>query len=175
MQDRAPRIQRILDPKFRRNYMRYIAQCIAATFLVFVVLVILDVLTQTVLIASLGATAFIALTMPHIDSSKPRYLIGGYAIGVLAGVVLSVLVGWLQLGQDVGMERLIVVSGAALATGLAMFMMVVTDTEHPPAAAVALGFVLNTWDLRAIIVVFVGVICISLLKEAFKHRMINLL
>jgi len=106
--------------------MRYIAQCIAATFLVFVVLVILDVFTQTVLIASLGATAFIALTMPHIDSSKPRYLIGGYAIGVLAGVVVSVLVGWLQLGQDVGMERLIVVSGAALATGLAMFMMVVS-------------------------------------------------
>ena len=175
MEDQAPRTHRILDPKFRRNYLRYIAQCIAATIFIFVVLVVLDVLTQTVLIASLGATAFISFTMPHIESSKPRYLRGGYAFGILVGVVVSVLVGWLQIEHGIRMERLIVVSGAAIATGLAMFLMVVTDTEHPPAAAVALGFVLNSWDLRAIVVVLIGVTCISMLKETYKHRMMNLL
>jgi len=171
----APRSLRILDPKFRRNYLRYIAQCIAATIFIFFVLVVLDVLTQTVLIASLGATAFISFTMPHVESSKPRYLIGGYAIGIVVGVAVSVVVGWIQIEHGVGMERFIVVSGAAIATGLAMFFMVVTDTEHPPAAAVALGFVLNSWDLRAIVVVLIGVTCISMLKEAYKHRMMNLL
>ena len=175
MEAQAPRTHRILDPKFRRNYVRYIAQCIAATIFIFFVLVVLDVLTQTVLIASLGATAFISFTMPHIESSKPRYLIGGYAFGILVGVAVSVLVGWLQIEHGAGMERLIVVSGAAVATGLAMFLMVVTDTEHPPAAAVALGFVLNSWDLRAIVVVLIGVTCISMLKETYKHRMMNLL
>ncbi len=175
MEDRGPRIRRILDPKFRRNYLRYIAQCIVATIFIFVVLVMLDVLTQTVLIASLGATAFIAFTMPHIESSKPRYLIGGYLCGIFVGVFVSVLVGWLQLNYGFEMERLFVVSGAAVATGLAMFLMVVTDTEHPPATAVALGFVLNSWDVRAIVVVLIGVACVSLLKEAYKHRMMNLL
>ncbi len=176
VEERGPKTLRFLDPKFRRNYLRYIAQCIAATVFIFVVLVVLNVLTQTVLIASLGATAFISFTMPHVESSKPRYLIGGYAVGVVVGVVVSVLVGWIQIELGVDMDRLVVVSGAAIATGLAMFLMVVTDTEHPPAAAVALGFVLNSWDLRAIVVVvLVGVSCISMLKEAYKHRMMNLL
>ncbi len=175
VENRASKAYRILDPKFRRNYLRYIAQCVAATTFIFVVLVVLNVLTQTVLIASLGASAFISFTMPHIESSKPRYLIGGYVIGTLVGVLVSVSVGWFQLEHGVGMERLVVVSGAAIATGLAMFLMVITDTEHPPAAAVALGFVLNSWDLHSIVVVLVGVTCISLLKEVYKHRMMNLL
>lgn len=173
--DHAPKSSRILDPKFRLNYLRYISQCIAATIFIFIVLVILDVLTQTVLIASLGATSFISFTMPHTESSKPRYLIGGYAFGILVGVAVSLSIGGLQVEHDAQMQRLIVVSGAAIATGLAMFLMVITDTEHPPAAAVALGFVLNSWDLRSIVVVLLGVACISMLKEAYKHRMINLL
>jgi CBS-domain-containing membrane protein len=122
----------------------------AATIFMFFVLVVLDVLTQTVLIASLGATAFISFTMPNAESSKPRYLMGGYAVGILVGVTVSVLVSWVQITHGVGLERFIVISGAAIATGLAMLLMVATDTEHPPAAAVAL-------------------------KEAYKHRMLNLL
>ncbi|NNC64042.1 MAG: HPP family protein [Gammaproteobacteria bacterium] len=147
----------------------------AATIFIFIVLVVLDVLTQTVLIASLGATAFISFTMPNAQSSKPRYLIGGYAAGTLVGVTVSVVVSWIQITHGIGPERFIVISGAAIATGLAMFLMVATDTEHPPAAAVALGFVLNSWDLRSIVVVLIGVSCISIFKEAYKHRMMNLL
>lgn len=33
----------------------------------------------------------------------------------------------------------------ALAISLAVFTMVVTRSEHPPAAALALGLVLNDW------------------------------
>ncbi len=175
MQGRASRTYRLLDPKFRRNYLRYVAQCIAATVFIFVVLIALDVLTQTVLIASLGATAFISFTMPHIESSKPRYLIGGYTIGILVGATVSITVGWIQVQYGLEMDRLMAVSGAAVATGLAMFFMVITDTEHPPAAGVALGFVLNEWNLQAIVVVLIGVASISMLKEAYKHRMMNLL
>ena len=152
-----------------------IPAALAATVFIFFVLAVLNVLTQTVLIASLGATAFISFTMPHGESSKPRYLVGGYVVGTVVGVAVSIVVGWIQAEYGVGMERVIVISGAAIAVGVAMFLMVVTDTEHPPAAAVALGFVLNSWDLRAIGVVLIGVCCISFLKETFRQRMINLL
>ena len=58
--------------------------------------------------------------------------------------------------------------------GLAMFVMVTTDMEHPPAAAIALGFVLNEWDMMTIVVVLAGISAISLIKEAARGRLIDL-
>jgi CBS-domain-containing membrane protein len=53
----------------------------------------------------------------------------------------------------------------ALAISLAMFLMVFTRTEHPPAAALALGLVLNEWDLLTIAGVMAGVVALSLFKR----------
>ena len=64
---------------------------------------------------------------------------------------------------------------AALATGVAMLTMVCTDTEHPPAAALALGFVLNEWEPLTALTVLVGVVAIAVIKESIKGSMIDLL
>ena len=53
----------------------------------------------------------------------------------------------------------------AVATSLAMFTMVATRTEHPPAAALALGLVLNEWNLLTLGVVLGGVIALSICKK----------
>ena len=53
--------------------------------------------------------------------------------------------------------------------------MVITDTEHPPAAGVALGFVLHGWDYFTVIVVLMGIVSISILKFLLKPVLINLL
>ena len=63
----------------------------------------------------------------------------------------------------------------AVAVGLAMFCMVTTDTEHPPGAAIALGFVLNEWDLMTVAVVLAGICSISFIKESVRSRLIDLL
>ena len=62
---------RLLDEKFLACPGQYLRKCLAATLAMFVILSLLDVVTQTVLIASLGASAFIAFTMPHVASSRP--------------------------------------------------------------------------------------------------------
>ena len=62
----------------------------------------------------------------------------------------------------------------ALATGLAMFVMVVTRTEHPPAAALALGLVLNEWSMLTITVVFVGVLALSACKQLVLPVLLDL-
>jgi len=43
--------------------------------------------------------------------------------------------------------------------------MVVTRTEHPPAAALALGLVLNEWSLVTLAVVLTGVVVLSVVKR----------
>jgi len=62
-------------------------------------------------------------------------------------------------------DQAIMIVFGALAISVAMFTMVVTRTEHPPAAALALGLVLNEWDLLTLVVVLVGVIGLSIIKQ----------
>jgi CBS-domain-containing membrane protein len=56
-----------------------------------------------------------------------------------------------------------------------MFAMVVTKTEHPPAAALALGLVLNEWDLLTIGVVMAGIAGLSIFKRMVLPLLMDLL
>ena len=49
-----------------------------------------------------------------------------------------------------------------------------TETEHPPAAALALGYVLNEWDGGTVLVVLAGATALSLIKEALRNRLMDL-
>jgi len=165
---------RLFDENFPTHRGQYLKQTLMATSSMLVVLLLLDLVDQTVLIASLGASTFIVFSMPHRKRSAPRYLIGGYAVGTLAGCGLSLLAGWLK-DFSFADPHTIEICCAALASGLAFLIMVVTQTEHPPAAALAIGFVLNDWDLYALIVVFAGIVMVTTIKELIKRRLRDLL
>jgi len=62
-----------------------------------------------------------------------------------------------------------------LAIGLAMFGMVITNTEHPPAASLALGLVLGEWHLLTVMVALVEIVMLCILKKLLKPILINLL
>jgi CBS-domain-containing membrane protein len=145
------------------NLKRYSLQCGLAGLGVLLLLLILDAVTQTVLIASLGASAFIAFAVPRSLHSDPRHLVGGYVIGLIAGVAMSSLYGLFSL-QGAWDHAVMIVFGA-LAISLTMFAMVVARAEHPPAAALALGLVLNEWNFLTLVVVLVGVIGLSIIKQ----------
>jgi len=166
---------RIFDRKFHKHVGRYFFQCALATGAVLVILMVLDVIAQAVIIASLGASSFIAFTMPHANVSRPRYLVGGYVCGMAAGIAMS------AVGEAVGNPtvgewtvRGDVVFGAT-AVGLAIFLMVITDTEHPPAAGLALGVVLAQWNTLALVVPIVGIVALSVARLGMKPILINLI
>lgn len=164
-----------LDGRLRReNLRRYVLQCTLAAAFVLALLWVLDAVTQTVLIAALGASTFIAFAVPRSMHSEPRYLIGGYVVGILTGGLLGTLNTALQFASPVSEHAMMVCLGA-LATGLAMFLMVLTKTEHPPAAALALGLVLNEWDMLTLVVVISGVIALSIVKRLILPILMDLL
>ena len=158
----------------RKNIRRYALQCSLAAAVVLILLMVLDAMTQTVLIAALGASVFIAFAVPRSLHSSPRCLIGGYLAGILAGSLMATLNIAIDFSDVVTAHASMVVFGA-LATGLAMFLMVVTKTEHPPAAALALGLVLNEWTLLTLVVVIVGVIALSICKQLILPILMDLL
>ena len=165
---------RLFDEKCRVHFGRYVLQTLMATATMLIVLLLLDMVEQTVLIASLGASTFIVFSMPHTHRSEPRYLIGGYLVGAVAGCSLSLIADWLNIYASFD-PRVVDVCFAALALGISFFLMVITDTEHPPAAALALGFVLNEWDLFALFVVMSGICLISAIRQLMKPRLMDLL
>ncbi len=175
MHARRPRWGRLVDPKFRRHPTRYIAQCGIATVTILIVLLLLDAMHQTVLIASLGASAFIAFTMPHVNASKRRFLIGGYIVGTAVGCAWATVASVVALAGIWSSPAPLLIVCGALATGSAILAMVITQTEHPPAAALALGYVLNEWDLLTILVILAGILAISTVKETCKPLLIDLL
>lgn len=164
-----------LDDRLRReNLNRYFLQCTLAFVVVLILLLVLDAFTQTVLIAALGASTFIAFAVPRSLHSDPRHMIGGYLVGILAGALMGTLNTTMNI-SDVAIAHSVMIIFGALATGFAMFIMVVTKTEHPPAAALALGLVLNEWDMLTLVVVIAGVVALSVCKQLVLPMLMDLL
>ena len=163
---------RLFDQKLEYRLIRYIFQSFLATLAIFFILLFLDVIKQTAIIAALGATAFIIFTLPKSYSSEGRHLIGGYVVGILSGVLCYYLSN-LYCSCFSNIEILYVVFGS-LAVGISIFIMVITDTEHPPASGIALGLVLNEWNFLTIVFIVVGVLVLFFIKTLLRSFLVDL-
>ena len=56
----------------------------------------------------------------------------------------------------------------SLAVGLSIFIMVITDTEHPPASGTALGVAINGFSAKVLVALIASVIALSLIHHFFK-------
>jgi CBS-domain-containing membrane protein len=159
------------DIKVRRQLHRYIFQCALSGGVAFVFLSFLDVIEHTGLVAALGASTFMTFTMPHRVSTRARYVVGGYVAGTLAGILCKfILLGALHGVGDTGLAAM-----GAVAVAVAGLFMVVTNTEHPPAAGVALGLVLQPWTYPTVLFVLASAVFLSAAKHFLKPVMIDLL
>ena len=166
---------RLFDKKFHKNIHRYIFQCLLATLTILAILIFLNVLTETAIIAALGASAFIVFAIPNSYSSDPRRLIGGYSIGIVVGAICYFSsIGFLA---DIFFTntKISLIFYGAISVGLAIFIMTVTNTEHPPAAGIALGLVINTWTWQTILFILCAIIWFSSVRKILKPYLIDLI
>lgn len=94
---------------------------------------------------------------PTAEPAQPRALIGGHLVATIVGLLAVKLMGpapW----------------AAALAVGLAMVAMHLTDTYHPPAGIDPLVVVVNDMSWRFLIApVGVGVLMLALFAFAWHN------
>ena len=147
-----------IDREFRQHWKNYVMQSILATFSVFIVLYFLS-LQHAVIIASIGATAFIVFAMPDSITAQARNVIGGQLVGLFFGFIFSLF------PQSSLLYSIILYS---LAVGTTIFTMVVIDVEHPPAAGTALGVAITGISLDVFIAVNMSIILLSLIHKFFK-------
>jgi len=134
----------------------------------------LSLFTNLLVISSLGATTYIAFSMPHSRRSHPRNLIGGNLIGVLTGF-LTLVIGRLPVIGDfiffTGYEAQIF---GAMAVGFTVMFMAITAIDHPPGASLALGIAFNNFEFLPILLTLFAVLLVVFLRERLKKYLANL-
>jgi CBS-domain-containing membrane protein len=140
------------------HWKHYVLQSLLATLAIFVVLYFLS-MQHAVIIASLGATTFIVFAQPDNITAQTRNVIGGHIVGLFCGFLFSLI------PHPTVLYSLMIYS---LAVGTAIFIMVVTDTEHPPAAGTALGVMMTGITLPVLVVVVVSIIILSVIHRVMK-------
>ncbi len=165
----------LFDPKFSRNKARYLIQCGLGTLSMFLILGFLSQIADAAVIASMGASCFICFLMPHSITARPRSLLGGYAVGTLSGIGFNALSHQAHVAAYLGTWQDPYILMAALAVGLSMIGMAITNTEHPPAAGLALGLVCDQVNGLTIIIILTGIIILTLIKTFLKPHLIDLM
>jgi CBS-domain-containing membrane protein len=163
------------DKKFKVHPLRYLFQCALATACIIVILVALDLITQTAIIATLGASTFIIFVRPHSYASRTRVLLGGYVIGIGIGIGMGLLANLSVMEAVFFTHKVQFIFFCAAAVGIAIPAMALTNTEHPPAAAMALGLVLNEWNVVIVLFIICCVLLLGVVKKGFSPVMINLM
>jgi len=144
--------------EFFNYWKNYVIQSILAIAAIFIVLLVLS-LEHAVVIASIGSSVFVVFAMPNSVSSRPRSLIGGQLIGLLVGSIF----GFFTLGSEISQ-----MFAYSFAVGTSIFLMVVLDMEHPPAAGTALGVAITGYSNEAALALITSSILLSLIHQLFK-------
>ena len=153
-QQRLYRIRR----EFKRLWKNYLYQSFLATIVVFIVLLLLN-MEHAVVIASIGATAFIVFIMPRNITAAPRRVIGGHLIGLFSGSLCALI------PHSSILPSIVVYS---LAVGISILLMVALDAEHPPAGGTALGVAITGFSPNVMIAVLTSSIVLSLAHRFCK-------
>lgn len=166
----------IFDEQFRRRPGRYLAQAALAAVVIALLTGFYPALLDTpVLLAALGASTFLAATIPHSPMTSSRRLVGGYFCGAAVGVGCQ----WLltccgRLDGAFWSSGAMQAALAGLGVAAVLLLMVILDMEHAPAASITLGLVLDHPGAANVLYVLGAIVLLAAVKRVFRPLMIDL-
>ncbi len=149
----------------KKPWINYVWQSGLATLAMFLVSLVLT-MEHAVIVSSIASTAFIVFALPKSITATPRRVIGGHIVGLLCG------------GFALFISNLFYLSPLfmySFSVGLAIFVMVVTNTEHPPAAGTALGVALSGFSLKILVSVVSSVIILVIIHRILQPYLRDLI
>jgi len=159
----------MLNEKFKSYAAFFYFQISLAVVLVFLILLAMGHISQTAILGAIGSSSlassiFIICAFPKSRTASARSLIGSYFLAIMIGTLIYFVSIELTIMQSVVSYRMLYEICGALAVGLTMFLMLLLRMEHPPAAGLALGLVLEAWTTWTILIILSAIILLSLLK-----------
>jgi CBS domain-containing membrane protein len=158
------------EPKTRLRHI--LRQSLMAFMAVMLLLGLSDLISQTIVLVSLGASVFIVFAQPCSTAARPRNILLGYAAGAASGLAGYYLLVVLLEGAlpHVALTGL----ACALAAAMAIFLMALMRADHPPAAAMALGIVLGGVTGVYLLIALVCVLGLALMAWLMCRYLVNL-
>ena len=150
--------------ELRLHWKNYVYQSIIATCAIFVVILLLRSLNM-VIVASIGASTFVVFAMPRHITAKSRNVIGGHLVGLIVGSLFALIPYYSMLSSTIVY---------ALAVGCSIFIMVVIETEHAPAAGTALGVTMIGFSTALAIAIVTSIVVLSVIHHFFKRYLRDL-
>ena len=164
----------ILDQYIHSKWAHYVTQCGLASLSLVLILIVGDTLLKAAIVVGVASSAFTIFVIPESVAATPRKVIGGHLVAALIGAGISYLLQTPGLEIYVLETRYILEISAAISVGIGIFFMVVTNTEHPPAAGTAFGLVIHPFSLSAIVFIISSVIILSVIKHTLRSKLIDL-
>ena len=139
------------------------------------VLLLVDSLSDAAIAAGLASSVLIVFMHPSSRSGTPRSLIGGHVLGLLVGSAFSWLLFSSQFDFFPHEGTLVRNFALALSVGILIFLMAVTNTEHPPASGTVLGIATKAWDPLTISIIVGAVLLLACIKYVLHRYMHDLI
>ena len=156
------------DPGFASYPWTFAFQALLAAAVMLAVLTFVHSLSSAAIAAGLASSVVGIFINPSNRTARIRSVVGGHGLSLLLGSAFSVL---LFLGPVEGFLLEMPVMhdlSLALAVGVAMLFMAVTNTEHPPAAGTALGMASREFDIFIFLSIIGAVALLAVLKLAIR-------
>jgi CBS-domain-containing membrane protein len=150
-----------IGKKFKKLWKYYLWQSFLAALALFIIVLVLGK-DKMVVISAMGATAFIVFAMPAAASAQTRNVIGGHLVGLASGTIFyfATLPYFLEY---------------PFAVGIAVFVMVALDVEHPPAAGTTLAVVINEVSPDVFVTIMASAVILSQCRYYLRHHLKDLI
>jgi hypothetical protein len=174
-QSRVSKIKILIDrPEFPWPARSYFLQSTLAAIALGVILLLETGVSSAGITASIASSVFLVFVVPHSVASSTRRVVGGHVVAVIIGVSAY---GILKLIVDdpADITGQTFAFAGAISVGLAILMMALTDTEHPPAAGTTLSLVAFGASVHSVFFIISSVVLLAGVRIVLRRWLINLL
>ena len=162
------------DPGFVSSPLRFVIQAGLATLVMLAILTFVDSLSTAAIAAGLASSVVGVFIAPSNPAARIRSVVGGHAVALGLGSLFAVLLFLAPVETFLGEREILLHLSLAMAVGLSMLLMAITNTEHPPAAGTALGMASREFDLLIFFSIIGAVALLAVMKLALRPQLRDL-
>lgn len=121
-------------------------------------------------LSSVAASIFLIFSAPHTLAGQNKSIIGGYLIGIAIGVGCHYLQHNIASPLPANLTQYYPLLCGGLTVVLALLLMTVLQMPHPPAAGLALGIVIDTWEPQGLALIACIITILTILKHILGFK-----
>lgn len=168
-----------INSHVKRHKKAFVWQSVLAGGVILVSLMMISFITPTNTIlgvvgaSSLASSIFIALALSKSSASHPTRMLGAYLLAIICGIVCFYMGNGLKHFFPTDSQDFVYPLMGACAVGLTMLFMILFNLQHPPAAGLALGLVIENWRFATLIIILIAMLMVVFIKYLLKDRLVS--